>query len=490
MRTSRRHALFAVAGVALLALVERARGAAPLRGCQRSAFARVAAGAAIARAGPLRAAPAMMSSQAPARTGNVLVLDMTDNYYNSRDIFQQLFSFGNWAKIACVTTSTKQAKKMLLSREARYSGLIDVLEIIETPDVAGAAGETSTQLAQYDTWLVLNADEAKLGGQISAAKAAGVQRLLLTVCASGGALSDATALERQLTESGIAYTVIRTGELSKDILGSPLRIDSIDTPTCAELSRADAFRVAMEALTISEAHGKMFSLCPADSDDVSAVFKEMRFAGADRRQEVVALIKGAVEERSAQLKEASASAAAAKAAADAGTPDPDYNPAEAAAKTKEDVDAAFKRAQERAVRVAEEQAQRELLLDEKRKERAKTQDAIDAKIAERAAESAGGGGGAMADEEPKQDKPEAEAGKDSPDGDEPRGDGGSDDGDGGDGEGGDGGDGADGGGSGSGDGSGGGDGGSSDGGSGGGGGGGGGSKKGGGGGGGSPVATV
>eukprot|EP00307_Rebecca_sp_RCC1486_P006686 CAMPEP_0119425936 /NCGR_PEP_ID=MMETSP1335-20130426/35350_1 /TAXON_ID=259385 /ORGANISM="Chrysoculter rhomboideus, Strain RCC1486" /LENGTH=430 /DNA_ID=CAMNT_0007451515 /DNA_START=43 /DNA_END=1332 /DNA_ORIENTATION=- len=421
-----------MASLALLALAGSVSGAAPAasRGCHASAFVRGGMVRAPHGAGAATS-PLMLSSGTPARAGNVLVLDMTDNYYASRDIFQQLYSFGNWAKIACVTSSTTQAKKMLLSREARYSGLIDVIEIIEAPDVAAPGGDAGEQLAQYDTWLLLNADESKLAAHVSAAKASGVRRLLVTIStgASGGALPDAAGLERMLTESGMAYTVIRTGELSKDVLGSPLRIDAIDTPVCAELSRADAFRVAMEALTIEDAHGKMFSLCPADSDDVSAVFKEMRFAGADRRQEVVALIRGAVEQRSSQLKEEQEKAAAKKVAAAAGAPSADVDPAEAAAKSKVDVEAAFQRAQERAKRVAEEEAQRAALLDEKRKERAKTQNAIDAKIAERAAASGGG------DKEGAGPKPsdEGDDGEDAPGGDDSSGgdgDGGSDGGDG------------------------------------------------------------
>lgn len=149
------------------------------------------------------------------RKGAVLVFDAADDYFNSRDIFQQLYSYAAWAKIGCVTQSSKTAKKMLLSREARYSGLIDALDIIETPSLAEADGAL---LVGYDTWVVVNAQAADLPATIAAAKREQVVRILLTV---EGAF-DAAALEGALVGSGIAYTVIRTGALSKDVGGSPL----------------------------------------------------------------------------------------------------------------------------------------------------------------------------------------------------------------------------------------------------------------------------
>jgi hypothetical protein len=75
-------------------------------------------------------------------------------------------------------------------------------------------------------------------------------------------------------------------------------ISDISAPQVETLSRTDAFRVAIEALTIEAAAGKLFSLSPAGtSDRTSAVYKEMRYAGADRRQEVMALIKVRQERR-------------------------------------------------------------------------------------------------------------------------------------------------------------------------------------------------
>lgn len=168
----------------------------------------------------MRAAPVVCRvahSQGVARSGAVLVFDQTDDYFSSRDVFQQLYTHGNYARIACVSASAVRAKKMMLGREARYSGLIDALEIIEAADVTAPA---VAEAAGYGIWVILNAEQSKLGAQLAAAKAAGVTRLLVTFSADG--VSDAAALEATLAASGLRYTAMRTGELSKQIEGSAL----------------------------------------------------------------------------------------------------------------------------------------------------------------------------------------------------------------------------------------------------------------------------
>lgn len=356
----------------------------------------------------------------------MLVFDTTDGYFTSRDIFQQLFTYGNFGRIACVSKSATLAKKMMLGREARYSGLIDVLEIIEADDVSAPA---VAQAAAFDVWMILNAQQSALGGQIAAAKAAGAKRLLLTV--NEGGLTDKGALEGLLAASGLQYTVMRTGELSKSIEGSALvsdtqparleaarrprlaasspratppphcprgaaqRIDAVDCASApAVISRTDAFRVAVEALTIDSALGKMFSLCPADRQQTSAVFKEMRYAGVDRRQEVVALLSGTVDSRASEIEASEVKAAAVaeeKAAKDKAQKMGDFESMPSS--SKEEVEAAFARARARAKFVAEEEAVKLAAIEEKRAERQKSQSMIEARIAEVARAKSGGGEG-------------------------------------------------------------------------------------------------
>merc|ERR1719375_1535906 len=98
----------------------------------------------------------------------------------------------------------------------------------------------------------------------------------------------------------MTYTIMRTGNLVRAGGGSGLILSEIDTPTCDELPIDDAFRFIVEALTLETAAGRAFSLCT--SSDASQ-FKEMRFAGQTRREEVEALLSGKIKEAPPQEPE-------------------------------------------------------------------------------------------------------------------------------------------------------------------------------------------
>ena len=108
---------------------------------------------------------------------SIVVTDGTDSFYASRGLFQLLHDHGAFDKITACSSSTADAKKMLLSRQARYSGLIDVLHFSESPLGDAMAGAT--------TWLAVNAEEAALAGQLAQAKAAGVRRVFVHLGADG-----------------------------------------------------------------------------------------------------------------------------------------------------------------------------------------------------------------------------------------------------------------------------------------------------------------
>lgn len=242
-------------------------------------------------------------------------------------------------------------------------------------------------------------------------------------------------------------TQISTSALS--LLPAAQRLDAVDSATPAGISRTDAFRVAVEALTIDGAVGKMFSLCPADKQQTNAVFKEMRFAGVDRRQEVVALLTGGVDSRVSEIEaaEAKAKQAAEEAAKAKEGKLQDFEAMPAS--SQEEIDAAFARTRARAKFVAEEEAAKLAAIEEKRAERAKTQSMIEARIAEVAKAKAGGGGMAMSDDDdprgPQKPKAKSDDGDGGKGGEGAGGAGGKPEGGDGGGDGGDGGKGGDGG---------------------------------------------
>ena len=254
------------------------------------------------------------------REGSVVVTDGSGSFYGSRTIFNMLYDFGNFASITAYSEDTANAKKMLISRQTRYSGLIDVLEFVEGAPAGGAFSS--------DVWLAIDPDEAALPMQLTAAAAAGVKRVFLLL---SDALADAAALDTQLAASGLEYTVMRTGPLVAGPGGSGLKLAELDMPVCDEVPRegkrtrttpstlnararfflhpffshfhppfqlyTDVFRFVTEAITLPEANKRSFSLCP--SPGVESTLKQMRLAGYERREEVQLLLQGVVKEQDA-----------------------------------------------------------------------------------------------------------------------------------------------------------------------------------------------
>lgn len=225
-----------------------------------------------------------------AVAGSLVVTDGTDNFYGSRGIFQYVYDFGDFGKITAFGSSTADSKKMLLSRNARYSGLLDVLEFAE-----GGAAELATAFGGADTWLAVNADEATVLEQLKAAEAAGVKRAFVHVSASEAPSMDVTAVSSAL--SSLKYTVMRTGSLSKTGGGGGLIVGEIDLPTCDEVPADDVFRFITEALTLPEAEGRAFSLCTSVD---SSQLREMRMAGCSRREEVLAFLQGKISDKAVE----------------------------------------------------------------------------------------------------------------------------------------------------------------------------------------------
>jgi len=236
------------------------------------------------------ALPAPAKARPVNRNGKtVVVTDGTGSFYTSRAVFQMLHDFGRYSSIIASSPSVPDAKKMLSSRNARYSGLVDVLSYSDAAFGDAAAGA--------DMWLCVNADEASLVEQISAAAAAGVRRAFVLLSASGPttALVDAEAVTSALEASGMAYTIMRTGSLALDRASEGgLKLDEVDVPVCEDVPREELFRFVTEALTLPAAEGRSFSLCPTEA--TTGQLKEMRFAGYERRDEVDALLQGFVAE--------------------------------------------------------------------------------------------------------------------------------------------------------------------------------------------------
>merc|ERR1740130_1851187 len=182
--------------------------------------------------------------------------------------------------------------KLLTTRSARYSGLSGVLQYSEGEMCADGAGDGTDAVSSADAWLAINADEAALPAQLSAAKAAGVTRVFLLITDDG---TTSPAMEEQLKQAGMVYTVMRTGALVDDGAScGGLAVGAVEQSVCGEGSKEDVFRFVTEALTMPEASGKVFSLSP--SEGALRSLREMRMDGCSRRDEVKAVLRGFAED--------------------------------------------------------------------------------------------------------------------------------------------------------------------------------------------------
>ena len=176
-----------------------------------------------------------------------LITDGTDSFFGSRTIFQFMHDFGDYSSLIAFSSSIVDAKKLCISRQARYSGLIDVLQFAE-----GGSAELAKAFQGVNTWVAVNADEKELPAQLAAASAAGVQRIFVHLSAADSAPGDVAAL-KTAAESGARCTIMRTGALTKSGTGGGLLLGDIEQPACDEVPIDDAFRFIVEALAIPEA---------------------------------------------------------------------------------------------------------------------------------------------------------------------------------------------------------------------------------------------
>jgi hypothetical protein len=223
---------------------------------------------------------------------SVVVTDGTGSFSKSRSLFAVLHGLKSFRKIIAFSSSTQDAKKMLISRQTHLSNQVNTLDFIE-----GDQKELASALMGATMWLAVNADESALPAQIAAAQEAGVSRIFIHLGAAGAGPNLKDALEK----SGAVYTVMRTGSLLKGgSVGGGLNVSDVDTPTCDDVLLEDAFRFIAEALTLPAAEGRIFALCPSDDD---TQLKALRRAGCTRREEVEALLLGDIEERCKALPE-------------------------------------------------------------------------------------------------------------------------------------------------------------------------------------------
>jgi len=201
-----------------------------------------------------------MNANSRELEGTALISGLIISGQADQFAFDLVHGQGKFDKIIAFTPDSKSAKKKLLGRSARYSGLSSLLEFTEgsTDDLLATDGP----LTGVNSWLAFEVDSASVLAKAEAAKAAAVKNVIFVV--SGDA--DMSAAEALLKESGATYTFIRTGEVvdgDEDMMQVFLMANITANQEPKKIKRGNVVRVACEALQIPSATNVALELRPA-----------------------------------------------------------------------------------------------------------------------------------------------------------------------------------------------------------------------------------
>jgi len=233
-------------------------------------------------------------------TGNVLV----SGYVQTKErTDQQVFDFLNseesafkFDKIIALVPDMKFAKKRLLSRSARYTGLLDKLDFMES----STSLPSIEQLDGVKHWVAHLEGGAGLS-QISeladlASKAPSLENLSVLLSSANGIddINGSVAAIKSLDDlPNLQYSIVTVGKLEDHAEGSkPYSIYDFGTdtgvvPVDAVYSRDESMRVVTECLGLASGGRKALTFVECDTDDVGAtLIRGLRQAGYTRPQEI------------------------------------------------------------------------------------------------------------------------------------------------------------------------------------------------------------
>lgn len=235
-------------------------------------------------------------------SGLVRSTDRTD-----QTLFDQLNheeSSFRYSKIIAFVNDIGFAKKRLLSRSARYTGLLDKLDFAQAE--SPGALPSASQLDGVKTWVAYLDHEPNMLERVqeiaSLAKASSSLANLAIVLAGANELDTAAcqqALDSLKGSEGLQYTLVAVGKLTDKPQGTdPYQLQEFGTPegfinaTC-EFSRDESCRLISELLQLESGANKAFSFM--EVDDVNAteykLVKGLRAAGYTRTQELDHMVR-------------------------------------------------------------------------------------------------------------------------------------------------------------------------------------------------------
>mmetsp|Transcript_55123 Transcript_55123/g.83411 ORF Transcript_55123/g.83411 Transcript_55123/m.83411 type:complete len:497 (+) Transcript_55123:91-1581(+) len=228
-------------------------------------------------------------------SGLVKTTERTDQFIF--DLLNHEESAFEFDKIVAFVDDVKFAKKRLLSRSARYTGLLDKLDFVEAESAGGLPSKE--QLAGIKSWVAyLEGDSMLADLEKVAATVKSVSGLEnVAVLLAGAVELDAAASEaalKALKDAGVQYTVVAVGNLEDHDEGKiPYKYAEFGTenailPADSIFSRDEALRMVTECLQLECGVNKAWAF--SEVYEVNAteakLIKGLREAGYARPQEI------------------------------------------------------------------------------------------------------------------------------------------------------------------------------------------------------------
>jgi len=202
-----------------------------------------------------------------------------------------------WNPIIAAANDADQAKKALLTRDARLSGVLSSLKI-EGTDLSNPEN-LKDKLVGAGGWIALNVPKTQLKDYARVAEETGLKRLIMVSKFSReeAKAPDIQAVTETLRKSGMNYTLIRVDGVVDGLEGGKYLVLNLTQPAFEDenfvkpVKRGNLARVIAEGLTLEAARQKEVAVL--GPDPLAEVFiNSVRSRGYARRAEVKAFFDG------------------------------------------------------------------------------------------------------------------------------------------------------------------------------------------------------
>ena len=204
----------------------------------------------------------------------------------------------SWSSIVLATEDATVTKKKFLSRTARYSGLLNVLEF-STVDMANCT-DISSLLSEADAWIAFDVPESEMTTYASSALQSTLKRVIFTTTLEKSRINSTdipylTTTKESFKDKNILFTAIRHGEIIEGDEDHPYEIVNATSPCpVPTVERGVLARVASELLQIDSSNDQIVGLS-SSGEFSKAYLSVLRSSGLTRSEEVKKMLTGGLQ---------------------------------------------------------------------------------------------------------------------------------------------------------------------------------------------------